>query len=148
VGLAALVASAVETAEPLLLERRHEVIVTVGEDLWIDGDPARLAQVVSNLLTNAAKYTEPGGRIEMQCRVIDKDVLIDVSDTGVGIPADKLDAIFEPFVQVDRAYVGQREGTGLGLSISRDLAWGMGGDLTVRSELGKGSVFTLRLRKG
>jgi signal transduction histidine kinase len=116
-------------------------------DVRVCADPEKLRQVLVNLLSNAIRYTEPRGRIDVQCAVDDNDVLIKVTDTGVGIPPDKLDAIFEPFVQVDRAYVGQREGTGLGLSISRDLARGMGGDLTVRSEFGQGSTFTVRLRK-
>ena len=74
-------------------------------------------------------------------------MITEVHDTGIGIPADKLQAIFEPFVQVDREYSGQRQGTGLGLAISRDLARGMGGDLTVRSQLGAGSVFRLELKR-
>ena len=110
-------------------------------------DPEKLRQILVNLLSNAIRYTEPGGHIEVNCGTSDEHILIDVRDTGVGIPPDKFEAIFEPFVQVDRAYVGQRQGTGLGLSISRDLARGMGGDLTVRSVLGEGSVFTVRLRK-
>ena len=109
-------------------------------------DPEKLRQVLINLLSNAIKYTDDGGRVTVRCATTHEGVLIEVSDTGVGIPADKLDAIFEPFVQVDRAYAGQRQGTGLGLSISRDLARGMGGNLTVRSELGRGSTFTIQLR--
>ena len=110
-------------------------------------DPEKLRQILVNLLSNAIRYTAEGGRVEVSCEILGEDVLIHVSDSGVGIPADKLEAIFEPFVQVDRVYNGQRQGTGLGLAISRDLARGMGGDLTVTSELGKGSVFTVRLRK-
>jgi signal transduction histidine kinase len=110
-------------------------------------DPEKLRQVLINLLSNAIRYTYEGGALTVSCESTDKYVLINVADTGVGIPADKLDVIFEPFVQVDRAYAGQRQGTGLGLSISRDLARGMGGELTVRSEIGRGSVFTVRLRK-
>ena len=115
-------------------------------DVRVCADPEKLRQVLINLLSNAIKYTEPGGRVSVHCSVDDDHVLIDIIDTGVGIPADRLEAIFEPFVQVERAYTGQRQGTGLGLSISRDLARGMGGELTVRSELGKGSTFTIRLR--
>ena len=109
-------------------------------------DPEKLRQILINLLSNAIKYTDDGGRVSVHCSADDEYVLIDVTDTGVGIPADRLEAIFEPFVQVERAYAGQRQGTGLGLSISRDLARGMGGELTVRSEFGKGSTFTIRLR--
>jgi PAS domain S-box-containing protein len=114
----------------------------------ICADEEKLRQILVNLLSNAIRYTPEHGRINVSCAIAGHDVLIHVTDTGVGIPPDKLEAIFEPFVQVDRAYPGQRQGTGLGLSISRELARGMGGDLTVHSELGKGSVFTLRLRKG
>jgi PAS domain S-box-containing protein len=114
----------------------------------ICADNEKLRQILVNLLSNAIRHTPEQGRITVGCDIEGTDVLIHVADTGVGIPPDKLEAIFEPFVQVDRTYPGQRQGTGLGLSISRDLARGMGGDLTVRSELGKGSVFTLRLRKG
>jgi PAS domain S-box-containing protein len=110
-------------------------------------DSEKLRQILVNLLSNAIRYTAEGGRVEVNCSTLGSDALIHVTDTGMGIPADKLEAIFEPFVQVDRAYAGQRQGTGLGLAISRDLARGMGGDLTVESEMGRGSVFTVRLRK-
>ena len=115
-------------------------------DVHVRADPEKLRQILVNLLSNAIRYTPEGGRIEVRCSTDDDNILIDVADTGVGIPADKLEAIFEPFVQVDRPYNGQRQGTGLGLSISRDLARGMGGELTVKSEAGRGSVFTLRLK--
>jgi PAS domain S-box-containing protein len=118
------------------------------QGLSVCADEEKFRQILVNLLSNAIRYTPEGGRINVGCAVAGHDVLIHVTDTGVGIPPDKLEAIFEPFVQVDRAYPGQRQGTGLGLSISRELARGMGGDLTVHSELGRGSVFTLRLRKG
>jgi len=75
-------------------------------------------------------------------------VSIAVRDTGVGIPADKLDSIFEPFVQLGRGLATTHEGTGLGLAVSRDLARGMGGELTVESEVGRGSVFTVTLPRG
>jgi PAS domain S-box-containing protein len=114
-------------------------------DVRVCADPDKLRQILINLLSNAIKYTDDGGRVGIRCATNDKHVLIDVIDTGVGIPADRLDSIFEPFVQVERSYAGHRQGTGLGLSISRDLARGMGGELTVRSEFGQGSVFTIRL---
>jgi len=113
----------------------------------ICADKEKLRQILVNVLSNAIRYTAEHGLINVSCAGAGSDVLIHVTDTGVGIPPDKLEAVFEPFVQVDRAYPGQREGTGLGLSISRELARGMEGDLTVHSELGKGSVFTLRLRR-
>jgi len=110
-------------------------------------DPDKVRQVLINLLSNAIKFTPAQGMIELQCHDDDKTLYICVTDTGSGIPADKLEAIFEPFVQVNRDYASKHEGTGLGLSISRDLARRMGGDLTVKSELGKGSEFVLSLPK-
>ena len=112
-------------------------------------DPDKLQQVLVNLLSNAVKFTEPGGRVMAACDGHDgqdEGVLrIRVRDTGVGIPADRLDAIFDPFVQVDTRLTRTAGGTGLGLAISRDLARGMGGELTARSEIGVGSEFTLTL---
>ena len=109
-------------------------------------DAEKLRQILVNLLSNAIRYTHDGGCVDIRCSDTDTEVFIDVIDTGVGIPRDKLEAIFEPFVQVDR-YAGQRQGTGLGLAISRDLARGMRGELTARSEVGRGSVFTVTLPK-
>ena len=109
-------------------------------------DPEKLSQVVLNLLTNAVKFTEAGGVITLSCEAMGDRVLIRVHDTGLGIPADQLSRIFEPFVQVNSQLTRIRDGVGLGLSISRELARGMGGDLTVESETGLGSTFTLTLR--
>jgi PAS domain S-box-containing protein len=108
-------------------------------------DRARVDQIVVNLLSNAVKFTPPGGRVEVQCAVDGGRVVFQVRDTGVGIPADMLEAVFEPFVQVGRTLGSPREGTGLGLAISRELARGMGGELTVVSREGEGSTFTLAL---
>ena len=109
------------------------------------GDSDKVLQILINLLSNAIKFTPENGNIALFCEPQEGDVLLTVSDDGVGIPKDKLSAVFEPFVQVNRGYATPQEGTGLGLSISRDLARRMGGDLTVKSEVGKGSAFTLRL---
>jgi signal transduction histidine kinase len=98
-----------------------------------------------NLLGNAAKFTNQGG-ITLECDWHDSErVSISVTDTGVGIPADHLEKIFEPFVQVGRSLTQSHEGTGLGLAISRDLARAMGGDIVVTSEIERGSRFTLIL---
>jgi PAS domain S-box-containing protein len=111
-------------------------------------DRERLEQVVLNLLTNAVKFTDRGGGVVLEWEATDGDVAIRVRDTGRGIPRDRLDVIFEPFVQVDPTLTRASEGTGLGLAISRDLARAMGGDLTVQSEEGRGSTFTLTLPRG
>jgi PAS domain S-box-containing protein len=108
-------------------------------------DRQKVEQILINLLTNAAKFTLSGGSIAARCNADDLNVRITVTDTGVGIPEDQLDSIFEPFVQIGRGLTRPLEGTGLGLSISRDLAAGMNGTLTVQSKLGTGSTFTLTL---
>jgi len=96
-------------------------------------------------LSNAIKFTPPGGRIAVDCEVKGDAVLLSVSDTGIGIPADKLDVIFDPFVQLKEGLAGRESGLGLGLAISRDLARAMSGDLTVESSKGSGARFTLTL---
>ncbi len=118
------------------------------KSLAVMADAEKLQQIVVNLLSNALKFTPRGGRIDVACNAGDTTVAITVSDSGRGIPADKLEAIFEPFVQVERALTRETEGSGLGLAISRQLARAMGGDLTVVSQLGAGSEFTLTLPRG
>jgi len=108
-------------------------------------DREKVQQIVLNLLSNAVKFTDPGGRIVFGCAQHERGVVIRVSDTGRGIAADNLERVFQPFVQVDSTLTRTHEGTGLGLAISRDLARGMGGDLTVESSVGVGSTFTLTL---
>jgi signal transduction histidine kinase len=108
-------------------------------------DPDKLRQIMINLLSNAVKFTPPGGRIKITCATRDKSILLRVEDSGPGIPSDKLDAVFEPFVQLDRGLTRTTEGTGLGLAISRGLARGMGADISLQSKVGHGSVFTLVL---
>ena len=115
------------------------------DEIVVYCDPDKAEQVLLNLLSNAVKFTPSGGTIEVQSSATESVARISVRDSGVGIPADKLDAIFEPFVQVERKLTSPAEGAGLGLAISRDLARAMGGDLRVRSKVGEGSVFTLDL---
>jgi PAS domain S-box-containing protein len=110
-------------------------------------DDSKLEQVLLNLLSNAVKFTQRGGHVSVRCEAADDHVLTRVQDDGPGIPADRLADIFEPFVQLDRALGNPREGVGLGLAISRDLARGMQGDLTVESIPGKGSTFTVSLKR-
>ncbi|HEX6573693.1 MAG TPA: ATP-binding protein, partial [Gemmatimonadaceae bacterium] len=112
---------------------------------WADAEKVR--QIMLNLLSNAIKFTEPGGTIAISCLDRGDTVSILVKDTGLGIPADRLSSVFEPFVQLERRLTSNHEGTGLGLAISRDLARGLGGELSARSELGEGSEFDLSLRK-
>jgi len=108
-------------------------------------DRARAEQVVLNLLSNAVKFTPAGGHVTVWCAALGPEVAVRVRDTGPGIEPEQLGAIFEPFVQLGRTLNSPREGTGLGLAISRDLARGMGGDLSVSSQPGAGSTFTLTL---
>lgn len=112
------------------------------------GNRARVEQIVLNLLSNAIKYTAPGGRVGLSSSLHGGRLEVRVSDTGHGIPREKLDSIFEPFTRLEMDLTRSTEGTGLGLAISRHLARAMMGDLTARSELGRGSIFTLTLPLG
>jgi len=111
----------------------------------IHADPEKTQQILLNLLSNAIKFTQPGGSVVVECAQDTNMVSFAVRDTGCGIAPDKLNAIFEPFVQLDRSLRSPQEGTGLGLAISRDLALQMNGSLTVESEVGKGCTFFLSL---
>ncbi|HEY0015425.1 MAG TPA: HAMP domain-containing sensor histidine kinase [Longimicrobium sp.] len=113
--------------------------------LSVRADADKLRQILVNLLSNAVKFTLPGGRIHLECERGGECICFSVRDTGVGIPADRVAAVFEPFVQVRSDLTRTEEGTGLGLAISRQLARGMGGSLGVESTPGVGSVFTLKL---
>jgi signal transduction histidine kinase len=108
-------------------------------------DRERLQQILINLLSNAVKFTPVGGRITVTCGATPDAMRVRVTDTGIGIPPDKLEQVFEPFVQVDRGQSPANAGTGLGLAISRDLARSMGGDLAVESQVDHGSTFILSL---
>jgi signal transduction histidine kinase len=112
--------------------------------LAVSADGERVQQVVVNLLTNAMKYTAPGGRVTLSVSPNGNEVDVVVRDTGVGIPADQLERIFEPFVQLPQLH-SNPSGIGMGLAISRELARTMGGDVTAASEVGVGSTFTLTL---
>jgi len=127
-------------AKGLSLERDMCTTQLVGR-----ADQTKTEQIVLNLLSNAVKFTPAGGRVTVGCSSADDLVRVSVRDTGPGIPADKQDAIFEPFMQLGRNLTSLHEGTGLGLAISRDLARAMGGDVTVESEVDVGSIFTLTL---
>jgi signal transduction histidine kinase len=144
------VRAALTSAESLVMPqaRARTISLRVAEcddHMTLRADAEKLRQVLVNLLSNAVKFTDRGGAIEMIATGESRQVRIQVRDTGIGIPADRLKSIFEPFVQVRADFTRTRDGTGLGLAISRDLARGMGGDLTVESVLGEGSTFTLTL---
>ena len=113
-------------------------------ELMVRADPDKLHQIVLNLLTNATKFTNDG-EIVVECLADDVTAYIHVRDTGIGIPAERLGAIFDPFVQLDNDYTRKAEGIGLGLAISRELARGMNGSLSVESTVGQGTTFTLAL---
>jgi signal transduction histidine kinase len=144
--LAEVVASAVETISPLLEERQHRLDVEVPRGLIVRGDATRLTQVVMNVLTNAAKYTEPHGRIRVAARREDQQVEISVKDNGIGIAADMLPRVFEMFTQERQALDRSHGGLGLGLTIVRSLVDLHGGSIRASSDgVGTGSEFVIRL---
>ncbi len=147
VEVAAIVRNALETSEPLIQAGKHELRVALpNEPLWVEGDPVRLAQIIANLLNNAAKYTDDGGHIAVQVRRLDGDVAITVTDDGVGIAPDQLPRMFEMFSRGDRASGRAQGGLGIGLALARRLAEMHGGRLDAHSDgPGKGSEFTVRL---
>jgi signal transduction histidine kinase/PAS domain-containing protein len=147
-GCAAL-QHAVELIEPLIA-RRWLTFDGISGDPGIvaHADREKLTQILVNLLSNAIKFTLKGGHISADCVVSGDTVHLRVTDTGVGIAAEKQEVIFEPFVQVKEGLVGRDSGIGLGLAISRDLARAMNGDVTVESTEGKGSRFTVVLPRG
>jgi signal transduction histidine kinase len=145
VPLAEVVATVMPMVEPQLAARDIRWRVDVDPALVVRADREKVQQIVLNLLGNAVKFTQPGGRVLVDADAEAGRARLHVHDTGIGIPADKLGSMFEPFVQVDVSRTRRAEGSGLGLAISRDLARGMAGDLSVRSVEGRGSTFTLTL---
>ena len=119
----------------------------VDPSIIVHTDTEKLRQILVNLFSNAIKYTPRGGFIRVLVDFDSERVRVQVADTGAGIPADKLETIFEPFVQVNRTLSTTNDGVGLGLAISRDLARAMGGDLTVESRVSSGSTFTVHLKR-
>jgi len=147
VELAAIIASAVETAQPLIESQSHRLTVTIAsESLLLNADPVRLAQVVGNLLTNAAKYTEPHGKIELTAERFENQAVLRVRDNGIGIASEMLPHIFDLFVQVDHAATRSQGGLGIGLTLVKNLVDMHEGTIKANSEgLGKGSEFAIRL---
>jgi signal transduction histidine kinase/CheY-like chemotaxis protein len=146
VALSDTVAEALELAGPLLHERRHEVMTDVARTLCVDGDPVRLAQVVSNLISNAAKYTEPGGRIEITGAREGEEVVLRVRDNGVGLHPELLPRVFDLFVQGGQSLDRAKGGLGLGLAIVRSVVELHGGRVFAESDgPGQGSEFRVVL---
>ncbi len=147
VELSAVVSSALEASRPLIDKRGQELTVALPpEPVYLDADPMRLAQVLLNLLNNAAKYTEPGGRIALRAGLGGGHITVRVTDTGAGIPPEMLSHIFEMFTQVDRTLDRSQGGLGIGLTLVRTLVEMHGGTVEAHSEgPGRGSEFVLRL---
>lgn len=146
VSAAEVVKSVLPMVDPQIQAKGLELKSDVAADLVATADREKVQQILLNLLTNALKFTGDGGRICVEAGTASEThIFFRVIDTGVGIPDDMLERVFEPFVQVDASRSRSAEGTGLGLAISRDLARGMGGDLYARSATGIGSTFELTL---
>jgi PAS domain S-box-containing protein len=147
VNLAAVVERSVETSRPALDERRHTLrVVLLEQPVQVEGDPVRLVQVVSNLLNNAAKYTEPGGLVELTVETGETEAVLRVCDNGMGIPAELLPRVFELFTQGYRSLDRSQGGLGLGLPLVRRITELHGGAVEVRSDgPGRGAEFVVRL---
>lgn len=146
------VAATFDTIDAMMRPQMQERKVAFSYDacdttLEVIGDEARIVQILVNLLTNAMRATPAGGRVTLACVADAEAVTVTVSDTGVGMPEDKLESIFSAFTQLGRSLNAPKEGAGLGLAISRGLAEAMGGSLTVESVVGEGSTFSLRVQR-
>ncbi len=146
VGVSSIVERAVETATSLIEQRRHALTVSLPPSpVWLYGDASRLEQVVTNLLVNAAKYTNEGGRIWLSVRQEGDKAVLRVRDTGVGIAPAVLPHIFDLFTQAERASDRSQGGLGIGLTLARRLVEMHGGTIDVSSTLGQGSEFVVKL---
>jgi signal transduction histidine kinase/ActR/RegA family two-component response regulator len=146
VSLASVLERAAEIAAPLVARNGHQLRIEDGGDVAVRGDPVRLAQIFGNLLTNAAKFTAPGGKIDVLVERTPGHVCVVVRDNGRGIAPEEARRIFEPFVQADRAHDALSGGLGLGLAIVRNLVHRHGGTIELQSEgRGKGAAFTVEL---
>ncbi len=145
--LAPMAMAALEMASPLIQERQHQLEVNIPKTgLLLEADPVRLPQVLSNLLTNAARYTPVGGRIVLSAECLHQEILVSVEDNGIGIPHEVMGNIFAPFIQGRRSLDRAEGGLGLGLTLVRSLTQLHGGSVSVHSDgPGKGSRFTLHL---
>jgi PAS domain S-box-containing protein len=147
VELSSVIQQAVEVARPLIDAAGHDLTVELpDEPIYLNADRARLAQVFGNLLNNSSKYTRSNGRISVSAKRVDDEVMVTVKDNGAGIPQDKLDSIFDMFMQVDLTAERSQGGLGIGLTLVKRLAEMHGGSIEARSAgEGQGSEFIVRL---
>jgi CheY-like chemotaxis protein/two-component sensor histidine kinase len=145
--LSTVISRAVETARFSIESRKHHLLISLPEEpLWLIADPVRMEQILVNLLNNAAKYTDPGGRIWLTAVQEGKEIVLRVRDTGIGIPAELLPRIFDLYVQVDRSLDRSEGGLGIGLTLVQYLVQLHGGSVAAYSEgVGRGSEFVVRL---
>jgi signal transduction histidine kinase len=145
--ITALLREAVVKVRPLADNKNLDLVLQTRTRPWVHGDRRRVEQVVWNLLSNAIKFTPDGGAVHITAKVADAMVMVVVADTGIGIPSDEHERIFEEFTQVDDGRNRSHQGTGLGLPLSRRLVQLMGGTLTLVSDPGQGSTFTVTLSR-
>jgi signal transduction histidine kinase len=145
VDIAEVLGQAADTARPAADGRSITLAVEAGNVPWVRGDRERLAQMVDNLVTNAVKFTQPGGSVTLRAHDGDGRVHVDIADTGIGIPKDEVDQLFDRFFRASTARDEQMPGTGLGLAISQSIAEAHGTRLRVDSEVGRGTTFSFDL---
>ena len=147
IDVAQVVSAAVETSRPLIEARHHKLTISLPESpLLVEADSARMSQVISNLLDNAAKYTDDGGRIDLIAELVNGEMRLRVRDNGIGVAPEKLPHVFEMFAQVESATKRSQGGLGIGLTLARRLVEMHGGKIEAYSDgLGKGSEFVVRL---
>jgi PAS domain S-box-containing protein len=147
VSVASVVKAAVETSKPMIDFKKHEFIIQLPDaSVEMEADPLRMSQALSNLLTNAAKYTDPGGRILLEVRASEHELAFVVKDSGIGLPASVLPSVFGMFSQVNSAIDRSEGGLGIGLALVKGLVTLHGGTVEAASEgLGRGSTFTIRM---
>ena len=148
IDLGSILEHAVEMIEPALHSKQHRILLTTSspQPIYVEGDPTRLVQCVGNVLSNAVKYTDPGGEVRIQTRAQDSQAIIEISDTGVGIAPDLLPHVFDLFVQSDRSLDRAQGGLGIGLAVVKRLVEMHGGKVGAHSSgVGEGATFEIRL---
>jgi signal transduction histidine kinase len=145
IDLAAIAEGAGHAAARLAEVGAKRLSTEINGPLPVDGDPERCREVMLILLDNAVKYTPEGGSIRLAARALDGDAVVTVSDTGVGVPPDEVDRLFDRFYRVDKARSRAVGGAGLGLSIAREIVDALGGSLKIESQQGVGTSVTMRL---